>query len=135
VKVERLVGSLKLDPVPFFLQDAMSLVESRITDGSGSVTFHETGKKFMVNPQSKNQAYVTATLSGAKVCYPAECREISVPRAGKVVAIPLPSGGTPSASGGLEHPAAASPRDENRYLGSGTLEHPRQPFGQDSLFQ
>jgi hypothetical protein len=102
VPVERLQGSLQLDPVPFFLLDSMSPVEKRTSDGSGSVAFHESGKQFMVNPQSKNQAYVTATWSGAKVCYPAESREISVNRTGGVVEIPLPNG--PSGQGSAKQP-------------------------------
>jgi hypothetical protein len=102
VPVERLQGSLQLDPVPFFLLDSMSPVEKSTTDNSGSVAFHESGKQFMVNPQSKNQAYVTATWSGAKVCYPAECREISVNRIGGVVDIPLSHG--PSAEASVKPP-------------------------------
>jgi hypothetical protein len=102
VPVERLEGSLQLDPVPFFLLDSMSPVEKRTTDATGSVAFHEGGKQFMVNPQSKNQAYVTATWSGAKVCYPAESREIAVKRTGGVVEIALPNG--PSGEGSGKQP-------------------------------
>jgi hypothetical protein len=88
----------------------MSPVEKRTSDGSGSVAFHESGKQFMVNPQSKNQAYVTATWSGAKVCYPAESREISVNRTGGVVEIPLPNGPSPEASADRGQGSGKQPR-------------------------
>jgi hypothetical protein len=104
VPVERLEGSLQLDPVPFFLLDSMSPVEKRTTDGTGSVTFHEGGKQFMVNPRSNNQVYVTATWSGAKICYPAErpSREISVRRTDGVVEVALPN--APPGDGSAKQP-------------------------------
>ena len=93
VRAERLEGHLQTSEIPLVLLDAMSPVEAHATDASGSVVFQGPGAKFMVNPSSKNpsynQAYVTATWSGAKVLYPAEHREISVKARDGVVEIPL----------------------------------------------
>jgi hypothetical protein len=116
IAVERLEGSLEFDPVPGFLRDNLSPVEKLTSDSAGSVAFKQSGKQFMVNPHSNNQAYVTASWSGATVCYPGDphAQEIPIRRVNGVVEIPLPgqrgvAGGRPAA-GREERTDAASAR-------------------------
>jgi hypothetical protein len=111
VQVERLQGGIKPSPMPFVLVNSLTPAEKKSTDKAGSVAFDKAGKQFMVNPSSKNSAYgsafVTVTLTGAKVCYPAESREISVSAVDGVIEIPLPNRGiSKPASPGQEMDAA-----------------------------
>ena len=93
VRVERLHGSLRPSAMPLVLLNTVSPVERKMTDDSGSVTFEKAGTQVMCNPDFMNpaygRAYVTATWSGAKICYPDEYREISVKPVAGVVEIPL----------------------------------------------
>jgi hypothetical protein len=95
IRGERLVGKIETSEIPLVLINAQTPVESRESDKTGALTFKQSGAHFMLNPNSKNalygQAYVTATWSGATICYPEEHREISVPRVDGVVEIPLPT--------------------------------------------
>jgi hypothetical protein len=93
VRVERLEGGYRPSAMPFVVLKELSPAEKQTTNESGSVTFQRSGSNFMVNPSGTNpaynDAYVTATWSGAKVCYPGEHREFSVTRKDGVVEIPL----------------------------------------------
>ena len=93
VRVERLEGGYRPSAMPFMLVNELSPIEKQTTNESGSVTFTKSGSSFMVNPSGANpaynDAYVKATWSGAKVCYPGQYREFSVARKDGVVEIPL----------------------------------------------
>lgn len=93
LRVERLEGGYSPSSTPFVVLNELSPAEKLDTNESGSVTFQKSGSKFMVNPSHANpgytDAYVTATWSGATVCYPAEHREFSVARKDGVLEIPL----------------------------------------------
>jgi hypothetical protein len=93
VRVERLEGGYRPSAVPLVVVNKLSPVEAQTTDKGGSVTFHQSGAKFMVNPSTLNpaynHAYVKVTWSGAQVRYPGEYREFSVARRNGVIEIPL----------------------------------------------
>ncbi len=95
VQAERLHGSLQASKLPLVLHDVLDPVESQNSDATGRVAFQSSGTKFMFNPTAKNQtspygeAYVTAGLSGVKICYPNEHREITVKPVAGVVQVPL----------------------------------------------
>jgi hypothetical protein len=93
VRVERLEGGYRPSSMPFVVFYELSPVEKQTTNESGSVTFQKSGSELMVNPSGRNpvynRAYVKATWSGVKVCYPSEHREFSVTRKDGVIEIPL----------------------------------------------
>ena len=116
VPVERLEGGYRPSAMPFVVFNELSPAEKQTTNESGSAAFQKSGGKFMVNPSHQNpaynDAYVKATWSGAKVCYPNEYREFSVARKNGVVEIPLRRrwvGEEPHAE-----KASAGSHDENR---------------------
>jgi hypothetical protein len=117
VRVERLQGSYRSSGLPFVVLNELSPAEKQTTNESGSVTFQKSGSKFMVNPSHTNpayyDAYVTATLSGVKVCYPAEHREFPVARQDGTVNIPLQRRWSGAEEPGADK-APASSRAENR---------------------
>ena len=102
VRVERLEGGYRPSSMPLVVLNQLSPAEKQTTNESGSVTFQKSGSKFMVNPSGKNpvynHAYVTATWSGAKVCYPSEHREFSVTRKTASSRSPCNAGGSAAKS-------------------------------------